>query len=504
MKPWVAGASVNTNESPSGAIARLVEDLCNHPHESEWLEFKVDNRNPTAIGEYVSALANSAALCGRSSAYLVWGIEDINRNVIGTSFDPSTAKVGNEELLNWLLHLLDPQVHCQFRVAEADGRRVVVLEIESAKHAPVRFKNEAFIRVGTYKKRLRDHVEIERRLWKTFDQSPFEAGIAREGMSDSATLAAIDYSSYFDLLRLPAPDGNAGILAALEADRLVRRSTGGTWDITNLGAVLFAKQIADFPTVARKAVRVVQYPGTSRVESLRELPGRRGYASGFENLNLAIASALSTHEIVEQGVRRNAPTYPELALRELIANAFVHQDFTISGAGPMIEIFADRIEITNPGKPLVSTERFLDSPPRSRNEGLAALLRRMGICEERGSGWDRVVSLTEAQLLPAPLAEAPGENTRVVMFGPRPLMKMDRPDRVRAVYLHACLRYVSREFLTNSSLRTRFGIEPRNIASASRLIGEAVEAGQIVADDPSAPPKLRRYVPAWSKDEGQG
>lgn len=313
------------------------------------------------------------------------GHRGTNRNVVGTSFDPSTAKVGNEELLNWLLHLLDPQVHCQFRVAEADGRRVVVLEIESAKHAPVRFKNEAFIRVGTYKKRLRDHVEIERRLWKTFDQSPFEAGIAREGMSDSATLAAIDYSSYFDLLRLPAPDGNAGILAALEADRLVRRSTGGTWDITNLGAVLFAKQIADFPTVARKAVRVVQYPGTSRVESLRELPGRRGYASGFENLNLAIAGALSTHEIVEQGVRRNAPTYPELALRELIANAFVHQDFTISGAGPMIEIFEDRIEIRQaagqhralPRQPAEITQRGAGGSPSSHGH-LRRARQRLG------------------------------------------------------------------------------------------------------------------------------
>jgi len=490
---------VNTNESPSGAVARLVEELCEQPQESEWLECKVNNGDPAAIGEYVSALANSAALCGRSSAYLIWGVEDASRSIVGTSFDPSTAKVGNEELLNWLLHSLDPQVYCGFHVAEADGRRVVVLEIGRAQHAPVRFKNESYIRVGTYKKKLRDHVELERRLWKSFDRSPFEAGIAREGLSDSAALDAIEHSSYFDLLHLPTPDGHAKILSALESDQLVRRSAGGRWGITNLGAVLFAKQITDFPTVARKAIRVVQYRGTSRVEPIREQPGRRGYASGFDNLNLAITNMLSTREVVEQGVRRNQPAYPELALRELIANAFVHQDLTIPGAGPMIEIFEDRIEITNPGKPLVDTERFLDSPPRSRNEGLAALLRRMGICEERGSGWDRVAALTEASLLPAPLAEAPGDNTRVVIFGPRPMMRMDRRDRLRAVYLHACLRYVNRDFLTNSSLRARFGIEQQNSALASRLINEALESGLIVLDDPSAPPKLRRYVPAWSR-----
>ena len=75
--------------------------------------------------------------------------------------------------------------------------------------------------------------------------------------------------------------------------------------------------------------------------------------------------------------------YPELAIRELIANSVVHQDFSISGTSPMIEIFEDRIEITNPGIPLVEADRFLDNPPKSRNEQLASFLRRIGVCEER-------------------------------------------------------------------------------------------------------------------------
>lgn len=69
---------------------------------------------------------------------------------------------------------------------------------------------------------------------------------------------------------------------------------------------------------------------------------------------------------------------------------------------------------------------------------------------------------------------------------------------MRAIYLHACLRYVNREYLTNSSVRTRFGIEPRNSAAASRLIKEAVEAGVILPDDSTAPPKLMRYIPFWA------
>jgi len=185
-------------------------------------------------------------------------------------------------------------------------------------------------------------------------------------------------------------------------------------------------------------------------------------------------------------------------VRELVANALIHQDFFVTGAGPMVEIFNDRIEITNPGAPLVDTQRFVDTPPKSRNEALASLMRRIGICEERGSGVDKVVHQTELYQLPAPLFEAAGDNTRAVLFAHRPLTRMDKADRVRACYLHACLRYVNREYVTNTSIRERFGIEAQNIAAASRLIREAVETGLLVPYDAEAAPKLRRYMPWWA------
>jgi predicted HTH transcriptional regulator len=156
------------------------------------------------------------------------------------------------------------------------------------------------------------------------------------------------------------------------------------------------------------------------------------------------------------------------------------------------------MEITNPGKPLVAADRFLDTPPKSRNEALASLMRRMGICEERGSGVDKVVFQTELFQLPAPLFEVVGESTRAVLFGHRPLAKMDKEDRVRSCYLHACLKYVNREYLTNTTVRERFGIAPQNIAAASRLIKESVDAGLIVAVDASSAKKHRRYVPCWA------
>jgi predicted HTH transcriptional regulator len=151
-----------------------------------------------------------------------------------------------------------------------------------------------------------------------------------------------------------------------------------------------------------------------------------------------------------------------------------------------------------PGKPLVDTDRFLDTPPKSRNETLASLMRRMRICEERGSGIDKVVYQIELYQLPAPIFEVPNENTRAILLAPRSLSDMDKEDRIRACYLHACLKYVQRDYLTNSSLRDRFGIKKRNSAKASRLIREAVDAGEIRPHDPDAAPKYMKYVPFWA------
>jgi len=284
----------------------------------------------------------------------------------------------------------------------------------------------------------------------------------------------------------------------LQADNLIVPNGAGKWDITNLGAVLFAKRLDSFGPLKRKAVRVIQYRGNKRTETLKEQHGARGYGSGFERLLSYVNGLLPSNEIIRQALREDAPMYPELAVRELVANALIHQDFSITGAGPMIEIFEDRIELTNPGEPLVNVRRFVDSPPRSRNEALASLMRRIGVCEERGSGWDKIVFQTELHQLPAPLSEVIEGNTRVVLFAHKPLKKMDEEDRVRALYLHACLRYVNREHMTNTSVRERFGIQPQNTAQASRLIKEALRAGAIVPYDDKAAPKLMRYIPYWA------
>lgn len=476
----------------------LLNELRKLPQETEWVEFKHNNDDPEQIGEYLSALANAAALLGKVHAYLVWGVDDNTHEVVGTAFDPISAKVGNEELESWLLRLLNPKINFRFHPLQVDGKELVLLEICAAFRHPVRFKGTEYIRVGSYKKKLKDFPEKERELWRVFDRTPFEREIAAENLAADEVLKLLDYPAYFDLLSLPLPEGRDGILTALADDEMLASGKGGKWHITNLGAVLFAKRLADFRPLRRKAVRVVLYKGGSRVETIREQEGAKGYAAGFEGLIGFVANLLPSNEVIGQALRKDVPMFPELAIRELVANAVIHQDFHASGTGPIVEIFSNRMEITNPGLPLVKTDRFLDSPPKSRNEALASFMRRIGVCEERGSGVDKVVFQTELYQLPAPLFETTDEHTRAVLFAHREFREMDKADRIRACYLHACLRYVQRDFMTNTTLRERFGIEEKNSSMASRIIRDTIEVGLIRCHDETVGSKARKYLPWWA------
>ncbi len=479
-------------------LSGLVRELCKMPRETEWIGFKANMRDPQAIGEYISALANTAALHNKPCAYLLWGIEDETHAIIGTSFDPKAHQKGAEELESWLLRLLNPRIDFRFWEVWVDEKRVIILEINSVSRRPVAFSGVEYIRVGTNKKKIKDFPEKERTLWRIFDRVHFESEIAVERASSDEVLLTLDYPAYFDLLEIPLPDGREAILNALKSDRLIVPCDAGGFNITNLGAILFAKRLEDFPSLKRKAIRVVQYRGRDRIETQREQAESKGYANGFEGLLSFINGLVPANEVIGKALRRTVPMFPVLAVRELVANALIHQNFFITGAGPMLEIFDDRIEITNPGEPLVDTRRFVDTPPKSRNEALASMMRRFRICEERGSGIDKVIAQVELFQLPAPLFEVPPEFTRIVLFAHRPLAKMDKADRIRACYLHSCLKWVMRDYLTNASLRKRFGVEERNKAVISRYIRETVEAGMIRPFDEDAAKRLMKYVPYWA------
>lgn len=491
-----------TTQPDRDYLLSMVREFRKLPHETDWLEFKVDQANPVAIGEYISALSNAAALRGKSHAYMLWGIEDGTHDVVGTKFSPAKARKGGEPLENWLLRLLEPRIDFAFHEVVIEEQRVVLLEIDRAFHVPVAFKGVEFIRVGSAKKKLKDHPEKERALWRLFDRVSFEQEIALERLSAADVLRLLDYPTYFHLLRVPPADGADAIVEALARDRLVARSLSGGYDVTNLGAMLFARDLGDFPRIRRKALRVIFYRGTDRLHALSEREFVEGYASGFTAFLDYVTARLPAYEEIVGGLRVPMPSFPEGAVRELLANALIHQDFTTTGAAPMVEVFDGRLEISNPGEPLVDTQRFLDTPPVSRNETVASLMRRFRICEERGSGIDKVVEEIERHQLPPPRFDVPPGFTRVVLSDRKTLAQMDRQERLRACYLHACLQFVTNRRMTNSSLRERLGVRGKNASMISRVLREAVEAELIVVANPENGVRLRHYVPFWAVTSG--
>ncbi|MCA9320064.1 MAG: ATP-binding protein, partial [Planctomycetes bacterium] len=144
-------------------LRRLVRTLASGEHESECVEFKENRAEAEEIGAYLSAISNSAALHQQDVGYIVWGVRDGDHKIVGSTFLPrhASAKVGNEDLEAWLSRMLHPRIDFRIHELEVDGHHVVVFEVPAASHTPVRFRHTEFIRVGSYRKKLRDHPEKE-------------------------------------------------------------------------------------------------------------------------------------------------------------------------------------------------------------------------------------------------------------------------------------------------------------------------------------------------------
>ncbi len=347
---------------------------------------------------------------------------------------------------------------------------------------------------------MKEFPTIERSIWTSPKpvHVQFESVIAAQNLTSDHLIDLIDIPAFFERIDSPLPTDEHQISQALADSDLITTANSGYWNITNAGAILLAIHLQDFQTLKHKAARLIRYQGNSRVEIELEQTLSKGYASGFEELMNLVIDSLSKAKGLGKGSGKKKPVWPELALRELIANSLIHQDYSTPDSGPLIEIFDDRIEVVNSGIPLVNERRLVNSPPKTRNHKILSLMRQMNLAAESGCGWDRIVAEAECYGMPAPLPEINEDTTRVVMLSPRALTDMDYSTRIWSVYQHACLKFANRDHLTNGSLRQRFGIELKNSAIASRLIKEAVEAKVIAPYQAEIGRKHMRYVPIWA------
>jgi ATP-dependent DNA helicase RecG len=475
------------------ALQLLTKSLHPVPQELNEIDWKSGLSDKSErLSQHISAFSNYP-----NGGYLAFGIDNDGKPkpLDKTEMDTIVQKLGNIARKN-----LAQPVGIEHAVVDYKGNAVLFIHIPEHNDKPVHLRGSDFFE--SYKRSAGQTVKLSRHEVKQliaistgFD---FESQIAMHSVSDDDVMKLLDYDSYFTLQEKRLPDTKLSILQTLATDDLIKKTQSG-WDISNLGAILFSKDVKSFKELKRKAIRVIVYKETSRINALKEQEGGRGYASGFEGLVNYIMDQLPSNEVIENALRKKVKVYPEKAIREFVANALIHQDFAVTGSGVMIEIFTDRIEITNPGVPLVDTNRFIDTAPKSRNENLASLMRRLNICEERGSGIDRAIESIEEYQLPAPKFIRGDDYTRVIMYAPTSLTRMNNEDRIRACYQHTCLQYVNNQQVNNQSVRKRFNIAKNNVSFASKIIADTLEAGLIKASDPeNASKKFASYVPFWT------
>nr|WP_314486084.1 ATP-binding protein [uncultured Kingella sp.] len=453
--------------------------------ETPNLEFKeAKNQYDTEkLRRYCVAIANEGG------GYLVLGVADKPpRPVVGSQAFSDTQNIA-EKLFQHLGFRIDVE-----EIFHPDGR-VVVFSI------PPRPKGTAYHCNGSYLMRSGEELVpmSEDQLRKIFaeGQADWLSLPARKDVSAQEVVQLLDTQTFFDLLKLPYPTDQKGVLERLLSECLIERAISG-FHILNIGAILLAKSLSSFPGISRKASRVIVYTGESKMQTSSDQSGEKGYAVGFTGLVQYVMGKLPQNEVIENAIRKEVKLLPEVVIRELLANALIHQDFNLSGTSPMVEIFSNRVEISNPGEPIVPVERFIDGY-QSRNERLADLMRRFGICEEKSSGIDRVVEAIELMQLPAPEFLVSHKRTIVVIHGHRKFRDMDGGDRIRACYQHCVLQYVLRRQMTNQSLRDRFGLPEGSSNTVSQIITATIEQG-LVKNDPNAPDSRRyaRYIPAWA------
>jgi len=461
-----------------------LERLMALPSEDEHLEFKEAKNQweSTKLFRYCVALANERG------GKLILGVTDKRpRRVVGTQ-----AFLDTEDIKARLVERFNLRIEVE--TIKHTGGRVLIFHVPSRPIGhPLHYDGAYLMRAGESLVPMTPD-----QLRRIFDEgSPdFLSRMALSDLSASQVISLLDTQSYFDLIKQPYPTHRESVLERFAGEKLINEREG-QYEVTNLGALLFAKNLRDFDLLARKAARVIVYEGKGKFVIRSDQSWSKGYAMGFESLIEYINSHLPSNEVIGKALRETIQMFPEIAVRELIANALIHQDFDETGTSVTVEIYSDRMEITSPGKPYISTERFIDVN-KSRNERMADLMRRLRICEEQGSGIDKTIKSIEDFQLPAPDFRATEKHTVSVLFAHKNFKDMDKDDKVRACYQHCCLKWVMNERMTNQSLRERFNLSETKIDQVSRIIRDTIEANKIKLEDPAASRRYAKYIPFWA------
>lgn len=479
------------------AYAYLDKSMKPVPSELNEIDWKESlSPNNAKLCKHISAFANLPG-----GGFLVFGIDNKTANIKGVNKDQADIIV--EKLASLCRDGVAPLVSIDHSIETYQNQNLLFIHIKESAVKPVHLSEktieDSYIRSGgTTRKASRQEVGI---LMLNSKTPSWEELHASKLLNEVEVITLLEYGKVLDLLDKPVPSNIEEITKWMTEEKMLVKVDDKGFYITNFGAISAAKDLTKFDGLSRKAVRLIKYEGKNKSGNSKEFPGNRGYAIGFEGLIQFIKGLLQDSEIIKSALRVETTIYPEEAVRELVANILIHQDFGIRGTGPMIEIFDDRIVFTNPGKllPSKNIERLIRTTPESRNEVLASAFRRYNICEERGSGFEKAVIAIELFGLP-PLRFEEFENSfKVTMYAPKKYGDMSLNERIEACYQHSIIELYGNGGFNNTSLRKRFGMNDKQAAQISLLIKEAIKVGRVKAkDSDNVSKKFSIYVPYWA------
>lgn len=479
------------------AIVYLDKSLGKVPTELNEIDWKADlSPKNDKLCQHISAFANMPG-----GGFLVFGVDNKTAHIVGIEKDKADNIV--ERLASLCRDGLDPLVKIDHSIETFRGEALLFVYIQESAVKPVHLIHktieDSFIRSGgTTRKASRQEVGA---LMLNSKSPTWEELHASKLLTEFEVVTLLEYDKILELLGKPMPSDIKEVLQWMVEEKMLVAVDGKGYYITNFGAIAAAKDLNKFDGLARKTVRLIKYEGKNKAGASKEYPGRKGYAVGFESLINFVQGLLQDSEIIKNALRVETSVYPEQALRELIANILIHQDFNIRGSGPMVEIFEDRIVFTNPGKLLPSKkiDRLIRTTPESRNEILASAFRRYNICEERGSGFEKAVIAIELYGLPPLKFEELENSFKVTMYAPKKYAEMTNEERIEACYQHSIIEYYGNGGFNNTSLRKRFGMHDKQASQISLLIKDAMDVGKIKAKDPdNVSKKFSLYVPYWA------
>jgi len=269
---------------------------------------------------------------------------------------------------------------------------------------------------------------------------------------------------------------------------------------TNLALITCAKDFSKFQNYEKLEIRILTYKGLNKFSVKSDQSYSQGYSICLDHVVNEIMKQLPTNEIFKSATRHTIASIPEVVIRELISNAIIHRDYGVNNSQLLVEIYDNRIEITNPGNLIsdVEVDRLIDHPSKTRNEILANFMRNLGFAEERGSGIDKAVGACEEYGLPALKFINEKDYFRAVAYVQKKFNDMDKDERREAVYQHACLNYVTTNKTTNKSIRERFKFSEKEITKATRLISDVLLSEKIKLADKEAAKKDYNYIPYWA------